>query len=138
VNQESFEDQYLDVLQNIETGILTVYRKRPEMTDWDALSAIEALIRAYRSEAAGRQPAPPRLNPIAQEVYDFVRLLCEWRLGHTTFPAEIAFPDEMPEIEPLTLDEIVACLKRIRKSINRWTKEGGRRGYLTFINEFIP
>ena len=42
-----FEERYQDVLQNIEFGITQVYRNHPEMTDWEALAAIEALLRAY-------------------------------------------------------------------------------------------
>ncbi len=36
--------------------------------------------------------------------------------------------------EPLTHDVILACIKRIRKSVEFWTKEGGRQGYLYFID----
>lgn len=34
-------------------------------------------------------------------------------------------------------EEIVACLKRIRKSVGRWNKRGGRQGCLTFIQQYI-
>ena len=40
-------------------------------------------------------------------------------------------------VESISLDEIVACLKRVRKSINRWTRTGGRQGYLTFVSQFV-
>ena len=76
-----FEERYQDVLQNIEFGIVRVYQDHPEMTDWEALSAIEAMLRTYRAEAKGRQVAPPSLDPLAGEVYDFVKSMCEWRLG---------------------------------------------------------
>lgn len=33
--------------------------------------------------------------------------------------------------------EIVACLKRLRKSVQFWTKSGGRQGYLNYIVEFL-
>ena len=35
------------------------------------------------------------------------------------------------------MEVIVACLKRIRESIQRWNKEGGRQGYLTFVQRFV-
>ena len=38
--------------------------------------------------------------------------------------------------EPITLDEIIACLKRVRKSINRWHRRGGHQGYLTFVDQY--
>jgi len=132
-----FEERYQDVLQNIEFGITQVYRNHSEMTDWEALAAIEALLRAYRAEARGRQTAPPSLDPLADKVYDLVKMMCEWRLGR-----EMPFSSEGGEpvgfsMEPITLDEIIVCLKRVRKSINRWNRRGGRQGYLTFVSQFV-
>ena len=43
-----------------------------------------------------------------------------------------------PAPEPVPVVEIVSCLKRVRKSINRWSREAGRQGYLTFVSQFIP
>ncbi len=132
-----FEERYEDVLQNIEFGIVRVYRDHPEMTDWEALAAIEALLSTYRAEAKGRQATPLSLNPLAEEVYDLVETMCEWRLGREKpFSNEEGEPVEFP-VEPITLDELIACLKRIRKSINFWTREGGRQGYLTFVSQFV-
>jgi len=132
-----FEERYEDVLQNLEFGIVQVYHNHPEMTDWEALAAIEALLRTYRAEAKGRQASPPSLNPLAEEVYDLVETMCEWRLGREMpFSNKEGEPMELP-LEPITLDELIACLKRIRKSINFWNREGGRQGYLTFVSQFI-
>ena len=39
---------------------------------------------------------------------------------------------------PLTAAELVLCLKRIRKSINFWNKQGGRQGYLEYVLEYLP
>jgi hypothetical protein len=132
-----FEERYEDVLQNIEFGIIQAYHNHPEMTDWEALSAIEALLRTYRAEAKRRQAAPPSLNPLAEEVYDLVKTMCEWRLGRERpFTKKDGEPVELP-VEPITLDEVMACLKRVRKSINRWHRRGGRQGYLTFVSQFV-
>lgn len=138
MNKPLVEERYEDVLQNIEFGIIKVYREHPELTNWDALTAIEALISTYRAEAKGRQAAPSSLAPLAQETYEMAKMMCEWRLGR-----EMPFQDkEGKSVEgfssdPLTLDEIVACLKHIRKSINFWTRKSGRQGYLTFVSQFI-
>ncbi len=132
-----FEERYEDVLQNIEFGIIQVYSEHPEMTNWEVLAAVEALLRIYRAEAKGRQATSPSLAPLAQEVYDSVKMMCEWRLGREmTFLDEEGEPVELSP-EPITLDELVACLKRVRKSINFWNREGGRQGYLTFVSRFI-
>jgi len=130
------EEQCEDVLQNIEFGIVQVYRDHPHMTDWQALNAIEALLRAYQAEAKGIQPPPRPQDPLAQEVYGSVAAMCEWRLGRGTLWDKEGKPMETGP-QPITLDEMVACLKRIRKSINRWTQRGGRQGYLSFVSQFI-
>ena len=132
-----FEERYQDILQNIEFGIVRVYHDHPEMTDWEARTAIEALLRTYQAEAKGRQAPSPSLDPLAEEVYDFVEGMCEWRLGREKpFSDKEGKPMEFP-VEPITLHELIACLKRVRKSINRWSREGGRRGYLTFVSQFV-
>ena len=133
---QSFEDKYLDVLQNIEFGIVRVYQERPELTDWDSLDAIEALIRGYTAEVRGRSRPNIRLSDLPQLVFDSVEAMCEWRLGRERLSAEGNQPVDV-EMEPKTIDEIIACLKRIRKSIKRWNKVGGRQGYLNFISEFV-
>lgn len=142
---EAFEEKYLDVLQNIEAGIVSVYRRHPQMLDWDALKAIETLIREYQAEQTDRPVPDVDLKALPQEVYDSVKAMCEWRLGRnqaqkeekkSLFKLRSKKSDELP-IEPKTREEIVLCLKRIRKSIERWNKRSGRQGYLDFISEFI-
>ncbi len=48
--------------------------------------------------------------------------MCEWRLGRTVLATEDGEPLPLP-VEPLTLEEMVAILKRIRKSIRFWRKK---------------
>jgi len=136
-DNQRFEDKYLDVLQNIEFGIVRVYRERPELTDWDALDAIEALIRHYTAEMQGKPHPPARLSGLPKLVFESVEAMCEWRLGRTQ---PIAEEDGRPielEIKPKTVDEIIACLKRIRRSIRLWNRRGGRQGYLNFVSKYI-
>jgi hypothetical protein len=132
----SFEERYEDVLQNIEFGIVRVYREHPGLSDWDALNGVEALIREYQAETKGRQATPLSLAPLAQEVYDAVKTMCEWRLGRETFVDKAGKSMDLSP-EAVTLDELIACLKRVRKSINRWHRRGGRQGYLTFVDQYI-
>jgi hypothetical protein len=133
---EKFEDKYLDVLQNIEFGIVRIYEQHPELTDWDASEAIQALIHHYTAEARGRPEPDVRLTDLGLEVYDLVATMCEWRLGRAELSTEEGEPLDQ-HIEPKSLDEIIACLKRIRKSIRRWHKDGGRRGYLDFVSHYV-
>lgn len=132
-----FEEQYEDVLQNIEFAIVGTYRERPEeISDWSVETALDALIRAYGAEHTGRTLRPARLSEAEQAIYDRVKGVCEWRLGREQLNSENT-PPILRELEPKTLDEIAACLKRVRASVKRWHKAGGRRGYLDFVGRFI-
>ncbi len=130
------EDDYLDVLQNIEFAIVSVFRKRPELVDYDVDVVLTALVKGYQAEQRQREKPALHLNELRQEVYNSVEAVCEFRLGRTEL-VESQHSQFMSSLSPLTIDEILACLKRIRTSVKRWTKVGGRQGYLTFVDEFI-
>ncbi|MEW5827540.1 MAG: hypothetical protein AB1846_01520 [Chloroflexota bacterium] len=145
MSPSDFEERYLDVLQNIESGIVSVYRNHPEMTDYEAQKAVEALIREYQAETTNRPVPAVAMNPLAQETYHSVKAMCEWRLGRVQIakeekksffkrPAKKSV--EIP-IEPKTVEEIVLCLKRVRKSIELWNRRSGRQGYLDFVSGFV-
>lgn len=125
------EDEYLDVLQNIEFGIISVFRDDSSLLDLDARDAVAALIRHYRAEQEQRSPPPTRLGDKAQRVFAGVQPICEWRLGREAplLPAELGPAPAVPN----TLEDIGACLKRIQKSIDFWNKRNGRQGYLSFV-----
>lgn len=128
-------DQYGDVLQNIEFAIAGVYRADPTLLDAHVDAALEGLLREYQAEGRGR-PAPVlRLSPPAQAVYAAAKTMCDWRLGRETVVNEEGVAQTPPRA--LTLEEMSACLKRLRRSGETWTKRAGRQGYLNFINRFI-
>ncbi len=126
------EEDYLDVLQNIEASIVTVHLQHRNLTDADTLACIEGLIRRYTAEARGKAKSVITLNGLANDVNEKVELICEFRLGRVTLEKP---PEAMQMIKPLTPDVMVLCLKRIRKSIEFWTKKDGRQGYLNYIKE---
>jgi hypothetical protein len=130
------EDQYTDVLQNIEFGIVTTYRNNPGMSDPDVMRMLEALIDKYTAEKIGRPPRHFSLSKVEQTLLENVRRMCEWRLGRSTLEDSSENSREMTP-EPITIDEIVLCLKRVLKSVKRWNEEGGRRGYLDFIVQYV-
>jgi len=68
----SVEDEYTDVLQNIEAVIVEVYRQTPKLSDKDVQKAVEVLIRGYELEMRGRTPPVPRLPAQAQKVKDAI------------------------------------------------------------------
>lgn len=127
------EDEYTDVLQNIELAIMSVYHENSDLTDYDVDKALNALWTEYRSETQGQTKTPPPFSASQRLVYERVNLMCEWRLGRHTLQADEKGKVVDIKPEPISLEEIGACLKRIRKSIELWTKEGGRQGYLYFM-----
>ena len=132
-----FEEQYEDVLQNIEFAIVSTYRERPEeISDWSVEAALDALLRAYSAEQTGRTVSAARLSEAEQQIYDRVRSMCEWRLGRTELSVGANQP-AIPQMQAKTPVEILACLKRVRTSVKRWHKSGGRRGYLDFVSQYI-
>jgi hypothetical protein len=138
MSDQEFTDRYFGVLGSLESQIVGAYRKSPDLTDYEVGTALDALIKDYRGEAIGHAHKPPQ-NASAKSVYDGVELICELFLGRAEIEAEQEkSPKKLPEEALLTADEIVACLKRIRKSVDYWTREGGRQGYLEYVKNFLP
>ena len=124
------EDDHLDLLQNIEFMIVEASRSNPAITDFDVTDALDALTRQYSAEEMARQPSVISLDPRAQEVYENVRRICEWRLGRTE--------KQEPNHESLdSVPTIISALRKLMKSVGRWSGRGGKRGYLDFIKEYV-
>ena len=130
----SFEDKYLDVLQNIEFPIQSIYKQHPDLTDYDALSAIESTIEFYKAEQSNREPRNFNLSAKSLQVYEGVKERCEFRLGRTKLDGS-----SLETIaDPISIEEVLQCLNKIKNSINVWTKRNGRQGYLNFVKRFMP
>ena len=123
----------LDVLQNLEFSIVEIWRASPEMTDYSALRAYEAVFQTYRAELRGHAPKAADLNGLDGEALMALRAMCEFRLGRG--PASVAGPESIP---PIPLQLLVDCLRELGKSVERHTNAGGRQGYLNFIDQFLP
>ena len=138
MDDEDFIDRYLDVLQNMELAIRQVDKASVDLTDLEVMDALDNLMRAYMAEANGRSAPFMRLSALKRQVYDAVKSVAEWRMGRDseTFPTGKNLPAKVAP-EPIPLDAILACLKRIRLSIKRWNGSNGRRGYLEYIEKFV-
>lgn len=131
------EDSYLDVLHNLEVGVLSVAEQHPDLIDAYVEQAYEALLRYYKAEARGYEPRTPNLASPIDELFERLQFVAEFHLGRASFSDETgAAIVEHPD--PITPEEVVACLKRLRKSVDFWSRKGGRRGYLRYIAEFLP
>lgn len=130
------EEEHLDVLQNIEFAIVTTYGEQPELVDFDVENALTELLRIYQAEQIERPIAPRPMTDESALVFARVKAMCDWRLGRSeALTAEGG--DTAPAPPPISYEVLLACLKRIRKSVRTWTKRGGRRGYLSFVQEYV-
>lgn len=128
------EEERLDVMQNLEFAVASVYRRNPAMTDYAVVRTYEALLQAYSAEVTGRQAKPFVAEGVEAELVEHVRGMCEWRLGRGSISP---LQDTAPDCAPLDVPTLILCLKRLIKSVNKWTKHGGRQGYLGLITQFI-
>jgi hypothetical protein len=126
-----FEDKYLDVLQNIEWGLLSKTKDNPQLCDYDMLRVVEYAIAYYKSQQRERLPAE-RPGETRQEIFERVVAICDWRLGLQSLS-----PDKDQYCDPITIEELILCLKRIEKSIKFWTKQAGRKGYINFVSSRV-
>ena len=133
MSNEPVEERYLDVLQNLEFAIVSVYHERPDLADSNVDRVLEALVRRYNAEANNRPAPVVKVSDADQALFDRVEAMCEWRLGRS----EDTENGPTDVVGTKTPDEIVLCLKRMRRSVKYWTKEGGRQGYLNFIDQYV-
>ncbi len=127
-----FGEKNLDVLQNIEAAIVDIYRADRSLLDFDVKEALDALVRRYHAEEEQRRPPAAQLSERACRVFDAVQRMCELRLGRI----EGQGAEEMREFA-IPVAELVECLRQVQKSVPRWTKQGGRQGYLTFVSQYV-
>ena len=135
---EKFEEKYIDQLRSLELAIVRVYRAQAELVDHQTLTAVNALVRVYTAVSRRRSPPTIKMDAFSQQVFDDVKPVCEGWLGQGPHFNDFRQKVKLKEEEYLSVSEIIACLKRIRKSIKMWQKEGGRQGYYQFINQFLP
>lgn len=131
------EEDYMDVLQNIEFALASVYREDEEMTDWQTLKALEGLIRVYRAKERNRSVPTIRLEGLALVAFERADAICRARLGEGGEENSRTIITRIRRGRTVSADILVACLKRIQKSVKRWQKEGGRRGYFNYIRNFV-
>ncbi|NJN45388.1 MAG: hypothetical protein HC808_01625 [Candidatus Competibacteraceae bacterium] len=125
-------DENIDLLQKIEAVITRVYRAHLEVKDIQVMRALDALTDCYRAEIRGHAPKQYSLPKPETLVFKHVKGTCEIGLGREQPKMKAALP-----IGVKTTDEIVSCLRQLRKSAERWNKRGGQQGYLNFISHYV-
>jgi hypothetical protein len=133
------KDKHLDVMQNIEFAITAVYKRNPSLSDFSAMSALEALIAVNNAEKSGRPPKSSRLSPQEQTLFEGIKEMCEWRLGRFSLgeSQEKTLKESGFEPEKKTVEEMIYCLRKIMKSVKFWNNQAGRQGYLNYVIRFF-
>jgi len=130
------EEKYADILQNIESAIVTVYDLNSSIVNRDVIAALEALIAGYTRERPDRVVSTIGPPGRARIVYEQCRRICEWRLGRQPLN-EGESSENDPRPGELSVSELLVCLKRLRKSVRLWHAQGGPQGYLRYVRKFI-
>ena len=74
----TFEEDYQDVLQNLEVTIIMFWQENPDLIDAEVETALDWLIRLYNAEIQGHSFSRP-LRGISRQVADSVQQMCEIR-----------------------------------------------------------
>ena len=110
-------DRHKAFLLDLETVVVRVDHLSRLESDRPVMRAFEVLAQNYR----GRQQAGPPLLPTEMELVRELMRVCElWRQERSLDPADL-----------------VACLRRLVKSAERWHSRGGVRGYIDYVRGFV-
>ena len=123
-------EEFEDVLKAIETSVIKIWDENPEMTNYTVMRAYEEATAHYKALAREQTPKPVKLPGLDGKLLEAVQAACERRLNHPIV-------DKDPKSKFLSVEDLVACLRRLRKSVDFWTKRGGRTGYMEYIQGFI-
>ena len=123
-----FEDQYFDQLRAIEQAINSSFRQNPDLVDFQVDKVLESLVREYTAEVNVKRAPTLRLKPEEMRVYEQVKTACNLHLGRD--------PQVQIGEDAITTEEMIDCLKRIRRSVSQMGGKG-RQSYLEFIDNFF-
>jgi hypothetical protein len=93
-------------------------------------------MRGYEREKRNREGTLLMPPGRARSVFEQCRRVCERELGREPLDEGEGSPDG-PDAATLSVSELMRSLKRLRKSIRLWHKQGGPQGYLTYVRGFI-
>jgi hypothetical protein len=124
-------DEFEDVLKQVELAVIGHWDKYPDLNNYNVAMAYEAAITYYKAVASGQTAKPHNLRGLDASGFEKIQAACEARLNHP-------INDREAKSALLTPEDLVACLRRLRKSVEFWTKQSGRQGYLEHVAQFLP
>ena len=129
------EEEFEEILLNIELRVTMMFRENPTMTDYVAAEVYEALVAHYSAAINGRTPPKPRVKGLALELFDSIHNVCNLCLEDGE--SNKLIKKENSPVQTISKEDLVRCLRRLQKSVKLWTEKGGRQGYLNFVSSFI-
>jgi hypothetical protein len=121
VTTDSNEDPHIDVLQNIEVGLRSLYDRSPTLTDTQCMFALDSAKVAAKQAFGYAKNEPLKILPATEPIVDWCVAVGRERID---------------KINDLTLKEYLSCIDKIKRSVKRHSASGPR-GYYEFIREFV-
>jgi hypothetical protein len=115
------DDEHLDVCQNIEVGLKRQYELHPELTDSICIFALDNAKVAVRKQCGFSKNERVSDHPLARGIIEWCITIGAERIG---------------KVNNLTLDEYLARIEKIKRSVARHSAYGPR-AYYEFIRNFV-
>ena len=118
----SNDDKYLDVCQNIESGLKVAYERDLSLTDERCAYALDRAKVAVKQRFGYAASESCSVSAELQGIVDWCVAIASERVNESTGP---------------TLKEFVARIDKVARSVRGHSKDGHRRYYL-FVKDFLP
>ncbi len=115
------DDEYLDVCQNIEFGLVKQYEHHPDLTDTICIFALEQAKVAIKKQFGFA--CNEKVTDLEQ-----ARGIIDWCV--------VVGLERVKDNQDLSLKEYVKRIEKIRKSVSRHSRFGSR-GYYEFTRKFF-
>lgn len=114
-------DAHLDVCQNIEIGLKRQYELNSDLTDSLCAFALDNAKIAVKKRFGFAKNEKTAEHPLAKGIIDWCVDIGNERIG---------------KVNDLTLDEYLARIEKVKRSVIRHSVYG-RRGYYEFIKDYV-
>ncbi len=118
LNSSFPKEHAIDVQAEIEQQIAALARERPELCDWEVLTALEAVMKGYRAARSDESAHLRPMAPLVEAAYERIQAVCERYVAR-------ASPEELKELYERLLD--------LRRTIRKWQQHAGVRCYLNHL-----
>src|SRR6266550_8949112 len=111
-----WKDEDLPALRELESAIVELWRKHPDMTDHVAGRAYEGAFQIYRAVNRGHQPKPITAKGADAEALEAIRAVCDRLLASGPAPMK---NNPRGNTAPVPLAKLVECLRELQRSVER-------------------